>query len=311
MKNILVTCPPMLGIIDEFYDYADKLGLKIKAAKVSQSLTVEELVDIVPKYDGWIIGDDPACREVLEAGKRGKLAAAVKWGIGVDNVDFNAFNDLEIPVKNTPGMFGNEVADIALAYLIALSRHIVEIDQSVRKGKWIKPIGISLKDKVVGLVGFGDVGQSTAKRLIACEMKIIAYDPYYSGTVDYGDKLKFGIWPNFLEKCDFLILNCALTKSSYHLINSESIKLMKKGISIINVARGPIIEENSLIENLENGHIKSVALDVFEKEPLSLASPLIHNKNTILGSHNASNTFEAVTRTSQKALEIIYKLLNK
>ena len=95
MKNILVTCPPMLGIIDEFYDYADKLGLKLKAAKVSQSLTVEELVDIVPKYDGWIIGDDPACREVLEAGKKGKLAAAVKWGIGVDNVDFNAFNDLE------------------------------------------------------------------------------------------------------------------------------------------------------------------------------------------------------------------------
>ena len=80
-------------------------------------------------------------------------------------------------------------------------------------------------------------------------------------------------------------------------------------VTIINVARGPIIEENSLIENLENGHIKSVALDVFEKEPLSLASPLIHNKNTILGSHNASNTFEAVTRTSQKALEIIYKLI--
>ncbi len=299
----------MLGIIDQFYDYANELGLKIKAAKVSQTLTINELIDIVPNFDGWIIGDDPACREVLEAGKEGKLAAAVKWGIGVDNVDFNAFNELEIPIENTPGMFGNEVADIALAYLIALSRHIVEIDQSVRKGQWIKPAGISLKDKVVGLVGFGDIGQSTAKRLIACEMKVIAYDPYYSGNVEYGEKLEFGIWPNSLEKCDFLILNCALTKSSYHLINSESIKLMKKGISIINVARGPIIEENSLIENLESGYIKSVALDVFESEPLSLSSPLIQNKNTILGSHNASNTIEAVTRTSKKALEIIEKLL--
>ncbi len=299
----------MLGIIDEFYDYADELGLKIKAAKVSQSLTVKELVEIVPKYDGWIIGDDPACREVLEAGKEGKLAAAVKWGIGVDNVDFNAFNDLEIPIKNTPGMFGNEVADIALGYLIALSRHIVEIDQSVRKGKWIKPIGISLKDKVVGLVGFGDIGQSTAKRLISCEMKVIVYDPYFSGKVDYGEQLEFEKWPDSLDKCDFLILNCALTESSYHLVNSESIKLMKKGISIINVARGQIIEENSIIKSLENGHIKSLALDVFENEPLALTSPLIKNKNTILGSHNASNTCEAVTRTSKKALEIIHKLL--
>ena len=299
----------MLGIIDEFYDYADELGLKIKAAKVSQTLTIKELVEIVPKYDGWIIGDDPACREVLEAGKEGKLAAAVKWGIGVDNVDFNAFNDLEIPIENTPGMFGNEVADIALAYLIALSRHILEIDKSVRQGKWIKPIGISLKNKVVGLVGFGNVGQSTAKRLIACEMKVIAYDPFYSGKIDYGEQLEFKQWPNSLDKCDFLILNCALTKSSYHLVNSESIKLMKKGVSIINVARGQIIEENSIIKNLENGHIKSVALDVFENEPLALSSPLIENKNTILGSHNASNTYEAVIKTSHKALNLMEKLL--
>ncbi len=301
----------MLGIIDQFYDYANKLGLKIKAEEVSQTLTINELVDIVPNYDGWIIGDDPACREVLEAGKEGKLSAAVKWGIGVDNVDFDAFNDLGIPVENTPGMFGNEVADIALAYLIALSRHIVEIDNSVRKGQWIKPVGISLKDKVVGLVGFGDIGQCTAKRLMACEMKVIVYDPYYSRKVEYGEQLEFEKWPNSLEKCDFLILNCALTRSSYHLVNFESIKLMKKGVSIINVARGPIIEESSLIENLEKGYIKSVALDVFENEPLELSSPLIKNKNTILGSHNASNTYEAVVKTSHKALDIMGKLLSK
>ena len=109
---------------------------------------------------------------------------------------------------NTPGMFGNEVADIALGYLIALSRHIVEIDQSVRKGKWIKPIGISLKDKVVGLVGFGDVGQSTAKRLISCEMKVIVYDPYFSGKVDYGEQLEFEKWPDSLDNVTFNIELC-------------------------------------------------------------------------------------------------------
>jgi D-3-phosphoglycerate dehydrogenase len=100
--KILVTCPPMLGMINEFIPYAAQQGFELVPAKVTQTLTQEELMVLLPQFDGWIIGDDPATRRVFEAGQAGRLKAAVKWGIGVDNVDFAACKDLGIPIINTP-----------------------------------------------------------------------------------------------------------------------------------------------------------------------------------------------------------------
>ncbi len=156
--KILVTCPPMLGMIESFrYLFAER-GIELSAPNVVQTMSVDELKEIVPQHDSWIIGDDPATREVFEAGKAGNLKAAVKWGIGVDNVDFDACKDLDIPIINTPDMFGREVADVAMGYVIALARETFEIDRAVRKGEWIKPRGVSLSGKTVALVGFGDIG---------------------------------------------------------------------------------------------------------------------------------------------------------
>src|SRR3546814_10081018 len=135
------------------------------------------MVDLLPQYEGWIIGDDPATRRVVEAGKAGRLKAAVKWGIGVDNVDFAACKDLDIPIVNTPNMFGGEVADVAVGYVIGLARQLFQIDRGIRAGEWPKPAGMSLAGKRVALVGFGDIGRSTARRLAAFDMPIIAYDP--------------------------------------------------------------------------------------------------------------------------------------
>ena len=142
--RILVTCPPMLGMFHEFVEPAREAGFELVAAKVTQTLSQDELVALLPQYDGWIIGDDPATRSVFEAGKAGRLKAAVKWGIGVDNVDFAACKDLGIPIINTPQMFGAEVADVALAYVIGLARQLFEIDRGVRAGGWPKPAGMSL-----------------------------------------------------------------------------------------------------------------------------------------------------------------------
>jgi len=163
--RILITCPPMLRRIHEFRGIFEEKNIELVTPDVIQVLTEDELIDIVPGVDGWIIGDDPATEKVFTAGKNGKLKAAVKWGVGVDNVDFKAAEKLGIPISNTPGMFGNEVADIALAYLLGLSRETYFIDREVRKGNWVKPAGISLNDKVVALIGLGDIGLATAKRL--------------------------------------------------------------------------------------------------------------------------------------------------
>ena len=175
--KVLVTCPPMLGMIGEFIPVAAARGVELVPAKVTQVLSEDELCALLSEYDGWIIGDDPATRRVFEAGKAGRLRAAVKWGIGVDNVDFAACKDLGIPIINTPNMFGGEVADVAVGYVIGLARHLFEIDRGIRAGGWPKPAGISLAGKRVALVGFGDIGRSTARRLAAFDMPIVAYDP--------------------------------------------------------------------------------------------------------------------------------------
>ena len=306
--NILVTCPPMLGMIDIFEETAKKYNLDLKAVKVTQTLSEKELIEIIGKFDGWIIGDDPATRKVFEAGLKGSLKAAVKWGVGVDNVDFEACRDLKIKINNTPNMFGSEVADIAMGYVIGLARNTFFIDRKVREGEWPKPQGISLKGKKVGLIGYGDIGRNTAKRLIASDMEVIVYDPYLKNE-NLDSNIQFSVWPNNIEKVDFIVINCALSSSSYHLLNSESFKIMKEGVRIVNVGRGPIIDENALISALKSGKVHSAALDVFEVEPVNLNSPLKEFENCIFGSHNASNTYDSVIKTSNKALKILSEFL--
>lgn len=308
--RVLVTCPPMLGMLQSFKEIARSLGLELIPADVNQTLSEDELVSLLPEFDGWIIGDDPATRKVFTHASKGSLKAAVKWGIGTDNVDFQACQNLKIPVINTPGMFGREVSDIATGYVIALARHTVEIDRSVREGKWIKPCGISLADRTVALIGYGDIGRNTAKRLLAADMKIIAYDPFVDIS-NLDDGVELAVWPNRLEEADFVVVNCALSKSSFHMLNSDTFPMMKHGVRIVNVGRGPIIDESALVESLSTGHVHSVALDVFENEPLPLKSPLRTHPSCIFGSHNASNTIDGVTRTSIKAINLLASFLQE
>ncbi|WP_300317345.1 phosphoglycerate dehydrogenase [Accumulibacter sp.] len=299
--RVLVTCPPMLGMIDDFRPVFDRHGVEVTAPRVVQTLSVAELKEIVPQHDGWIIGDDPATRDVFTAGRAGRLRAAVKWGIGVDNVDFAACAELGIPIVNTPNMFGGEVADIAVGYVIALARETFAIDRGVRQGEWPKPRGISLAGKTVALVGFGDIGKSAAKRLLAVDMTVIAYDPVAADTRELA-KVERADWPKRLEEADFIVVTCALTPSSRHMLNEETLSKSKDGVRVVNVGRGPIIDQTALEAALRAGKVHSAALDVFEIEPLPMDSYLRTHPRCVFGSHNASNTADAVTRTSEIAI---------
>ncbi len=307
--KILVTCPPMLGMIDSFRPIFEKHGVEVTAPNVVQILTVEELVQLVPQHDGWIIGDDPATREVFTAGKTGKLRAAVKWGIGVDNVDFAACEDLGIPITNTPNMFGAEVSDIAMGYVIALARETFQIDNGVRQGQWPKPRGISLSGKSVALIGYGDIGKSAAKRLLAADMNVIAYDLVAQDSPELG-AVQRAEWPSRVEEADFIVANCSLTPSSRHMINAEVFAKAKPGVRVVNVGRGPVIDEPALEAALKSGKVYSAALDVFEIEPLPMDSYLRTHPRCILGSHNASNTANAVARTSEIAIAKLMEFLD-
>jgi D-3-phosphoglycerate dehydrogenase len=294
--------------MDSIRPFFDLHGVEVFTPDVVQTLSVTELKELVPQFDGWIIGDDPATREVFEAGKKGKLKAAMKWGVGVDNVDFQAARDFSIPISNTPGMFGKEVADVALGYVIALARETFTIDRKVKAGQWVKPVGISLAEKTAAVIGFGDIGSNVAKRLLACDMHVLVYDPRYQPQPGI-EGAEVHQWPDKIEQADFLVITCALTRDNVHMVNSDVFCKMKKGIRIVNVARGPLMDEQALIEALKNGIVHSAALDVFEVEPLPSSSALRQFENCIFGSHNSSNTIDAVNRTNALAAQTLLKYL--
>ena len=301
MKNekfkVLVTCPPMIQAKDHFLPIFDELGWEAVVPEFEQIVPEEQLCELVRQVDGWIIGDDQATYNVVKSGKEGKLKAAARWGIGTDNINFNAFEEFQIPIENTPGMFNDEVADIAIGYLISLTRNINLIDREIRNGKWPKPQGISLRGKTAAIVGFGNIGQNLNQKLKAFGINTFAYDPKYEQKKSHG-KIIIEEWPKNLNRADFIIFTSALTQQNYHMFNIETLSRVKTGCIIINVGRGPLILEEALILGLNNSIISTFALDVFEIEPINSTNSLMNFDNCILGSHNASNTIEAVKKTN-------------
>ncbi len=207
-------------------------------------------------------------------------------------------------------MFGGEVADLAMAYLLGLARHSYSIDKAVKRGEWIKPTAMSMAGKNVFIAGLGDIGRSVVKRLQGFDVNVYAYDPFTKCTAEEAGVKEILTFPDKINKADFLVLCCSLTTSSKHILNAGSIALMKDGIYILNVSRGGLINENDLIEALQSGKVRAAALDVFEIEPLPLNSELRAFDQCIFGTHNGSNTAEGVRRASYKAIELLFNYLN-
>lgn len=310
MIKVLVTCPPMLRAIDQLRHLFEEKNIELVTPDVVQILTEDQLLELVPTVDAWIIGDDPATERVFTAGKQGRLRAAVKWGVGVDNVDFKACEKLGIPIENTPRMFGNEVADMAMAYFTGLLRDSYRVDREVRNGNWIKPAGMSSIQKTVALIGLGDIGLAVARRLKGFDVEINAYDPFTSHNAESAGVDAIFEFPQNIDKADFVIITCALTPSSFHMINADALNAMKTGVKIINVARGPLIDESALISALKSGKVSAAGLDVFEVEPLPADSELRSFEQCIFGTHNGSNTKEAVLRASYRAIDILFGFLD-
>jgi D-3-phosphoglycerate dehydrogenase len=173
---------------------------------------------------------------------------------------------------------------------------------------WLKPAGISLSGKNIAVVGLGDIGSQLVKRLVACEMNVTAYDPFVP--ISKTDLFSREEWPRNIENMDFIVFTCSLNDRNKHMLNKEVLDLCKNGVYIVNVARGPLIDEKALKAALNLGKVSAVALDVFEEEPLEQDSILRDMPNNILGSHNGSNTKDAVRRASISAIDKIHNFLH-
>ena len=229
---------------------------------------------------------------LLEKAK--KLRAVGRAGVGVDNVDMDAATRHGVLVMNTPGGNAVSVAEHTFALMLSLARAVPQANASTQAGKWEKSAfsGTELRGKTLGLVGLGRVGMEVARRASAMEMKVLAYDPFVTPAAAREAEVELLPLDQVLACADFLSLHCSLSDATQKLINADAIAKMKKGVRVINCARGELIDESAFAEALKSGQIAGAALDTFAQEPPK-NSPLIGLPNVIATPHIAGSTAEA------------------
>lgn len=300
--RVLIACPHLQRELDQYAAVFRDRDIVIEAPPVSQQLSEEDLLGMIERFDGVVAGDDEFTSRVLARATR--LRVISKWGIGLDNIDLTAARERGVVVMNTPGQLGIEVAEVALGYLVLLARQLHRIDRAVRDGDWKQLRGSTLAGKTLGIVGLGAAGRALAVRAAALGMTIIAHDPYLDPPgAPMVPETKMAALDEVLANADYLSLHCPLTSDNHHMLDAEAFAVMKPGVSIINTARGALIDEPALIKALKDGQVRGAALDVFEQEPLPVDSPLRALDQCILGSHNCSNTSEAVARVNALAVK--------
>jgi D-3-phosphoglycerate dehydrogenase len=308
-KRVLITCRQMQNCIPEFLPTLNEHGLELVMPEVVQQPTEDELIEVIGDFDGMIAGDDPLTARVLNHAKRMRIIS--KWGVGTDGIDLDAARSRGIAVTNTPGVFGDEVADVAIGYVVMLARQLHRIDASVRAGGWFKHEGRSLAGKVLGVAGFGSIGQAIGARGSGFGMRVVAHDITDAARAA-ADEVGVEMLGHdeLFQQSDFLVLCSPLTPETLHMAGERTLALMQPGSFLVNVGRGPLVDEIALVQALESGQVAAAALDVFEEEPLPASSGLRRFDQCVFGSHNASNTQEGVLRASAKAVENLLRGLD-
>jgi D-3-phosphoglycerate dehydrogenase len=270
---------------------------------VKVGLSKEDLEKVVGDYDGLAVRSATKVTEKI-IGAAQRLKVVGRAGIGVDNIDVKAATAKGIIVMNTP--FGNSIttAEHAISLMMALARQIPEADRSTQAGKWEKSkfLGVELFGKTLGVIGCGNIGSIVADRGIGLKMRVVAYDPFLSPerAMELGvDKVELD---DLLRRADFITLHTPLTDKTRNIIDATALKKTKKGVRIINCARGGLVDERAIAEALKSGHVAGAAFDVFEAEPAK-ESPLFGLPNVICTPHLGAATSEAQENVALQVAE--------
>ncbi len=306
--KVLVSATYLQLAIDRYRPWFKEHDIEVVLPLVNERLEEADLLHWVGDIDGAICGDDRFTATVLEAAPRLKVIS--KWGTGIDSIDQEACLKLGIAVRNTPNAFSEPVADTVLGYLLCFARGLPALDRHMKAGAWQKMPGRSLRECTLGVIGVGNVGKAVVRRAVAFGMHVLGHDPVVlPGDFLATTRITMVNKNELLRQADFVSLNCDLNPTSYHLMDTNAFALMKSDAVIVNIARGPIIEESALISALERGQIAGAALDVFEQEPLPLDSPLRRMDNVLLAPHNANASPEAWERVHQSTIQNLLDVL--
>ncbi len=290
MPVVLLSAPYIVPFRERFAPVFNHFGLEMINPEVNERLEENELLEYAGKFDGTICGDDRYTRKVLIACSP-RLKVISKWGTGTDSIDHEACAELGIQIKNTPNAFTLPVSDSVLGYMLAFARRQHWMDRAIKSGEWKKIPGRSLSECTLGVIGVGNVGKAVLRRARAFGMNLLGNDIL---PIPRDFLLEYNVrsvsLEELVENSDFISVNCDLNPTSLHLVNKKIFNLMKPDAVLINTARGPVVDEQDLVEALKNKKIAGAALDVFEKEPLPSDSPLLQMDNVMLAPHNSNSS---------------------
>lgn len=273
----------------------------------------EELIRLLPNYDAVIVRNETQVdTEFLEAAKKTQVIG--RLGVGLDNIDLTGASERNIPVVSARNANATSVAEYVMAAMLDASRPLTDANKDVREGNWNRKrfTGIELNNRVLGLIGMGEISHRVARRAKAFGMEVIGYDPFvasFDHVVQETGIRQVDTVEDVLKASDFVSVHVPLIDSTKHLLDREAFRLMKEGAYVINSARGGIIHEGDIVEAIKEKQIAGAYLDVLEKEPIEKDSPLASAEGVVLTPHIAGLTLEAQSRTALLISEEVDRVL--
>ena len=288
--QILFSAPYMQPFIERFRPVFEHYGCELIIPEVHERMEAEQILQYAGQFDGTVCGDDRYNPEVLRLCSP-RLKVISKWGTGIDSIHRETCNELGIQVFRTLNAFTIPVTDSIFGYMLAFARRQPWMDRAVKSGVWQKLPGRALSECVLGVIGVGYIGKEVLRKAHAFGMTLLANDiiPIPDEFTRTND-VRMVPLDELMKESDFISVNCDLNPTSLHIINHDSLALVKPGAVVINTARGPLVDESALVQALQQGRLGGAGLDVFEQEPLPADSPLLKMENVMLAPHNSNSS---------------------
>lgn len=304
MKKILVTPRSLSKNGHPALDDLRRAGYEVVFAAPGKQPTEEELLAVLPECAGYLAGVEPVSAKVLRSSPNLKVIG--RNGVGIDNIDLAAAEEMGIAVERAVGANSRGVAELTVSLMLSGVRSVCSSAKYLQAGEWVRRKGFEIEGKTLGLIGCGQIGKYVAKMALGLDMRVLAYDLYPDAAFKPSADFCFTSIDDIFRKADVISFHCPPTDKP--LIDTEAIARMKDGVFIINTARAALVDDDALFAALESGKLFGYATDVFDTEPPE-ASSLLSHEHVIATPHIGGFTSESVTRATQAAVDNILKML--
>lgn len=305
-KKVLITSRSFGKLSNEPMSILKEAGFE--ADNMGLDFDMERFEKVLPEYDALIIGAHALSPALLE--KCPKLKIICKHGVGLDNIPLEKTRELGITVTNTPGTNSEAVADLTFGLMLDAARCITLSSRYVRENNRSQTVGVDVYKKKLGLLGFGRIARSVARRAAGFDMQVLAYDPYVVEIPSDMPHVSLTSMERIFDECDYISIHLPLTEETRHIIDAEALSKMRKDAILINTARGSVVDEAALFAALSSGQIRAAAMDVTEEEPTSADNPLLSLENVVITNHIGMYSREAISAVSLLCAEAVRDLFS-